>query len=77
MSNLFELQPENYIELLRGPVADPAISILLKREDLAVLKVHQLDMEIQKLETAIERTQGHIRMLHTQRDMLIREYGIG
>jgi transcription initiation factor IIF auxiliary subunit len=69
MSDPFELRGGNYIELLRGPVADPAISMLLRKEHLAVLKVRQLEMQIQQVEQ-------HIEMLKMQRDLLAEEYDI-
>jgi hypothetical protein len=70
MSEPFLARREDYIEMLRGPVADPAISMLLRREQLAVLKIQQIDQQIQQLEQTIE-------MLNTQRELLAKEYRIG
>ncbi len=56
--------------LLKGPVADPAISMLLPKEYLAQIKLNTLKMEIHQLEQ-------HIHLLNLQMEMLAKEYDIG
>jgi hypothetical protein len=55
--------------ILRGPIADPAISLLLNKELLAQIKVRQLDMEIQQ-------ARQYMDMLKMQRDMLAEQYKV-
>jgi hypothetical protein len=67
MSELFN--PQNMIQQLRGPVADPAISMLLKKELLAQIKYRAFQVEIQQLEQ-------QIGVLKLQMEMLQQEYKI-
>ncbi len=57
-------------DILRGPVADPLIEMLLPRELLAQIKVRAIDMQIQQLEMQMD-------MLKLQKDLLAKEYKIG
>jgi hypothetical protein len=55
--------------LLKGPVADPAISMLLRKELLAQIKYQYLEMEALQLEQ-------QIKVLRMQMEMLAKEYRI-
>lgn len=57
-------------DILRGPVADPMIEMLLPRELLARIKVKALDMQIQQIEMQVD-------MLKLQKDLLVQEYKLG
>lgn len=61
--------PQNIIYQLRGPIADPALSMLLKKELLAQIKYRALEMEVQHLQRQMD-------MLKLQMDMLAKEYNI-
>lgn len=46
-----------------GWSADPSIDILLNKERMAQIKVHQLEMHIQDLQSQIQLAQLEVRML--------------
>lgn len=64
-----QLDPRSLVTQIRGPIADPAISLLLKREQLAQIKYRQLEMEIQQV-------QQYIEVLKVQKEMLAKEFNI-
>jgi hypothetical protein len=65
MSEMLEMP--NLIQQLRGPVADPAISMLLRKDLLAQIKYRALEMEAQQLEQ-------QVAVIRLQMDMLKQEY---
>lgn len=62
------IDPGMHVELLRGPIADPAISFLLDKKWLALIKIRQLEVEIQQ-------AQQYIETLNMQKEMLQKQYG--
>ena len=51
-----------------GYAADPATEILLDKKLIAQIKIRQLEMVIQTLESQLE-------LVNMERDMLLKEYG--
>ncbi|MBN1136215.1 MAG: hypothetical protein JXM73_06505 [Anaerolineae bacterium] len=64
-----ELELPYSIQQLRGPVADPAITMLLRKDLLAQIKFRALQMEMQQLEQ-------QVAIVKLQMDMLAKEYKI-
>lgn len=64
-----QVDPRTLVAQIRGPVADPAISLLLRRDLLAQIKYRQLEMEIMQV-------QQYIEVLEVQKDMLAKEFDI-
>jgi len=64
-----QLDPRTLVAQIRGPIADPAISLLLRRDLLAQIKYRQLEMEILQVKQYIE-------VLEVQREMLAKEFNI-
>lgn len=64
-----QLDPRTLVAQIRGPIADPAISLLLRRDLLAQIKYRQLEMEILQVKQYIE-------VLEVQKEMLAKEFNI-
>lgn len=64
-----QLDPRTLVAQIRGPIADPAISLLLRRDLLAQIKYRQLEMEIMQVKQYIE-------VLEVQKEMLAKEFNI-
>lgn len=66
-----EIDAQAYATILRGPIADPGpeMLMLLPKEQIAQIKLRQLDMQIKVIE-------AHVELLQMQRDALAKEYGI-
>lgn len=64
-----QLDPRTLIGQIRGPIADPVLSLLLNKELLAQIKFRQLEMEIQQ-------AQQYMDMLNLEKEMLAKQYKI-